>query len=98
MLKYFLALVIILAIVLVALTIGADNDQLITFKYIISQSELQLSSLVAIIFGLGFILGWLLTGIFYLKLKFKNMALNRQVKRQTQQLNELTNSRDKASN
>ena len=98
MLKYFLGLVIVLAIVLVALTIGADNDQVITFKYIISQSELQLSSLVAIIFGLGFILGWLLTGIFYLKLKFKNMGLNRQVKRQTQQINELTSSRDKASN
>lgn len=96
MFKHFIVLVIVIAIFLVALTIGADNDQVITFKYIISQSELQLSSLVAIIFGLGFILGWLLTGYFYLKLKLKNVALNRTVKRQTQQINELTSTRDKA--
>lgn len=96
MFKHFIVLVIVIAIFLVALTIGADNDQVITFKYIISQSELQLSSLVAIIFGFGFILGWLLTGYFYLKLKLKNVALNRIVKRQTQQINELTSTRDKA--
>ena len=42
------------------------------------------------------ILGWLITGFFYLKLKFKNMSLARQVKRQTLQINELTTTRDKA--
>ncbi|KYK91145.1 hypothetical protein SA3733_10035, partial [Aggregatibacter actinomycetemcomitans serotype d str. SA3733] len=43
------------------------------------------------------ILGWFITGFFYLKLKLKNIALNRQIKRQTQQINELTTSRDKVS-
>ncbi|HDL3852229.1 TPA: DUF1049 domain-containing protein, partial [Mannheimia haemolytica] len=46
--------------------------------------------LVAILFGLGLILGWLVTGIFYLKIKFQNVALNRRVKRQAQQITELT--------
>ncbi|HHF2788820.1 TPA: lipopolysaccharide assembly protein LapA domain-containing protein, partial [Haemophilus influenzae] len=54
-----------------------------------------LSSLVAILFGLGLILGWLITAFFYIKLKLKNMALARQVKRQTLQINELTTMRDK---
>ncbi|HDL5263209.1 TPA: DUF1049 domain-containing protein, partial [Mannheimia haemolytica] len=71
-------------------TIGANNDQLITFNYIFAQSELRLSTLVAILFGLGLILGWLVTGIFYLKIKFQNVALNRRVKRQAQQITELT--------
>ncbi|HDL3931326.1 TPA: DUF1049 domain-containing protein, partial [Mannheimia haemolytica] len=66
------------------------NDQLITFNYIFAQSELRLSTLVAILFGLGLILGWLVTGIFYLKIKFQNVALNRRVKRQAQQITELT--------
>ncbi|AGI32484.2 DUF1049 domain-containing protein [Mannheimia haemolytica] len=88
--KYILGILIVIAVIIVAVTIGANNDQLITFNYIFAQSELRLSTLVAILFGLGLILGWLVTGIFYLKIKFQNVALNRRVKRQAQQITELT--------
>ncbi len=97
MIKYIFGLIIVLAIVLVAVTVGANNDQVITFNYIVAQSQFQLSTLVAILFGLGLILGWFITGFFYIKLKLKNIALNRQIKRQNLQINELTNSRDKVS-
>lgn len=97
MIKYILGFVIVIAIVLVAITVGANNDQIITFNYIVAESQLQLSTLVAILFGFGLILGWLISGFFYLKLKFKNMVLARQVKRQTLQLHELTTTRDKAA-
>ena len=90
MIKYILGFVIALAVILVGITIGANNDQLITFNYVIAQSELRLSTLVAILFGVGLILGWLITGIFYLKVKLQNIALNRRVKRQSQQITELT--------
>ena len=90
MIKYILGFVIALAVLLVGITIGANNDQLITFNYVIAQSELRLSTLVAILFGFGLILGWLITGIFYLKVKLQNIALNRRVKRQSQQITELT--------
>lgn len=96
MIKYILGFIITLAIVLVAVTIGANNDQIITFNYIFAESQFQLSTLVAILFGLGLILGWLITGFFYLKLKLKNMSLSRQIKRQTLQINELASIRDKA--
>ena len=96
MIKYILGFVIVIAIVLVAITVGANNDQIITFNYIVAESQLQLSTLVAILFGFGLILCWLISGFFYLKLKFKNMVLARQVKRQTLQLHELTTTRDKA--
>lgn len=88
--KYILGLIIALAIVIVAVTIGANNDQMITFNYVIAKSELRLSTLVAILFGFGLILGWLITGFFYLKVKLQNIALNRRIKRQAQQINELT--------
>ncbi|MFY1027282.1 hypothetical protein CFY87_01610 [Actinobacillus seminis] len=96
MIRYILGFIVLLAVVLVAITIGANNDQVISFNYIVAQSEFQLSTLVAILFGLGLILGWLITGLFYLKLKLKNLSLTRQIKRQTLQINELTTSRDKA--
>lgn len=88
--KYIFGIVIVLAIILVAVTIGANNDQLITFNYIIAKSELRLSSLVAILFGFGLILGWFITGFFYVKVKLQNIALNRRVKRQAQQISELS--------
>ena len=96
MIKYILGFVIVIAIVLIAITVGANNDQIIIFNYIVAESQLQLSTLVAILFGFGLILGWLISGFFYLKLKFKNIVLARQVKRQTLQLHELTTTRDKA--
>lgn len=96
MIKYILTFVIVLAIALVAITIGANNDQIITFNYILAQTEIQLSSLVAILFGFGLILGWLITGFFYLKLKLRNMSLLRQIKRQTLQISELAAARDKS--
>ena len=89
MIKYILAALVIITLAIVGITIGANNDQMITFNYAIAQSELRLSTLVAILFGFGLILGWLITGIFYLRLKLQNMALNRRVKRQAQQISEL---------
>lgn len=88
--KYILLVVLVLAITLVGITIGADNDQLVTFNYIIAKSELQLSTLVAILFGLGLLLGWLFTGFFVLRLRLRNARLHRQLKRQNQQIEELT--------
>ncbi|AWW51639.1 hypothetical protein Pmu3358_04120 [Pasteurella multocida] len=49
MIKYILGLVLVLAIVLVAITIGANNDQIISFNYMVAQSEFRLSTLVAIL-------------------------------------------------
>ena len=92
MIKYILGFLILLAIVLLAINVGANNDQIITFNYIVAQSDFRLSTLVDILFGLGLILGWLITCYYYLKLRLKNMVLTRQIKRQTQQINELTSS------
>lgn len=97
MFKYIFGFIIVLAIILVAITVGANNDQVITFNYMFAQSDFKLSSLVAILFGFGFLLGWLVTGIFYLKIKLQNMALTRQVKRLNQQINEMTTSLNKAA-
>ncbi|WKS99016.1 lipopolysaccharide assembly protein LapA domain-containing protein [Gallibacterium salpingitidis] len=94
-LKYILTLVVVIALIIVGITVGANNDQVIAVNYIIAKSDIQLSSLVAILFGFGFLLGWLVTGFFYLKLKMKNIALNRQIKKQLQQINELMTARDK---
>ncbi|OOH91318.1 hypothetical protein BMT54_02495 [Pasteurellaceae bacterium 15-036681] len=88
--KYIFGLIITLAIVIVAVTIGANNDQSITFNYLVAKGEFRLSTLVAILFGFGLILGWFITGFFYLKVKVQNIALNRKVKQQAKQISELS--------
>lgn len=88
--KYIFGFIIVLAIVIVAVTIGSNNDQMIAFNYFIAKSELRLSTLVAVLFGFGLILGWIIAGIFYIKVKLQNIALTRRVKRQAQQISELT--------
>lgn len=85
-LKYILVVVIAIALIILAVTIGADNDQVISFNYLIAQSEMRLSTLVAILFGLGLLLGWAITGIFYLRLRLRLMGQNRQIKRQEQKI------------
>lgn len=67
MIKYILGILIVIAVIIVAVTIGANNDQLITFNYIFAQSELRLSTLVAIFIWLR-IDSWLVgNGYFLLK-------------------------------
>lgn len=93
MIKYIFGFIIIVAIIIVTITIGANNDQIISFNYLVAKSELRLSTFVAILFGLGLILGWLITGFFYLKLKLKNITLQRRVRIQAQQISELSLSK-----
>ena len=89
MIKYILGLIIVLAIVLVAVTIGANNDQVITFNYIVAESQFPTFNISCNFIWFGLILGLVNYWILLLKLKFKNMSLARQVKRQTLQINEL---------
>ncbi len=81
MIKYILILIIFLVLLLIGVTIGANNDQSITFNYIFAQTDIQLSSLIAILFTSGLILGWLVSSFFYVKLRLKHMLLTRQLKR-----------------
>lgn len=88
--KYILGFVMTVAILLVAVTIGANNDQLITFNYVVAKSEFRLSTLVAMLFGFGLVLGWGISGIFYLKVKLEHIALVRRVKRLSQKIDEFS--------
>lgn len=95
---FFLLLIIIFA---VSITLGANNDQSVIFNYLIDQTEFRLSTLLAILFGSGFVLGWLLTGIFFLRVKLKLVSVQRKLNKvqkmyddevSNRQKNELTHS------
>lgn len=89
MIRYILVLVVLFAVALVALTMGANNDQMVNFSYIIAQSQMKLSTLITVLFGLGLLVGWSISVMLYLRLKLKNIGLERQVKRNMQQIHDL---------
>lgn len=51
--KLVLSLLIAVMVFLVALALGAQNDQMVTVSYLIAQSEIRLSSLMVLMFMVG---------------------------------------------
>lgn len=84
--KYLLIFLLVLAIFIVSITLGAHNDQVVTFNYLLAQGEYRVSTLLATLFALGFILGWVICGLFYLRLRIALGRAQRKIKRLEQQL------------
>nr|WP_155195733.1 lipopolysaccharide assembly protein LapA domain-containing protein [Proteus mirabilis] len=63
------------------MTLGSNNDQVITFNYLIAQGEYRISTLLATLFGVGFVLGWIVSGVFYLRVRLSLVRANRKIKR-----------------
>ncbi|OCG01219.1 LapA family protein [Gilliamella sp. wkB112] len=76
--KLVISILLIIVIFAISITIGAANDQVVTFNYLFAKAELRLSVLMAILFGSGFIVGWILTGIFFIKSKLQLSSSKRK--------------------
>ena len=87
--KRLITLVVIILFFILAVVIGLKNQQLINLNYLIAQNEIRLSTLLAIIFSIGFIVSMLVNSFFYLKLKVQNLHLRKLNKKQRKELNEL---------
>lgn len=74
----FLVLIIVLVI---AIIIGSRNQELVTINYLIAQSELRESTLMAIILSFGIVIGMLTMFGSWLKLSWQVKSLKNQVKR-----------------
>ena len=58
--KYLLIFLLVLAIFVISVTLGAQNDQQVTFNYLLAQGEYRISTLLAVLFAAGFAIGWLI--------------------------------------
>ncbi|GLO60440.1 putative lipopolysaccharide assembly protein A [Vibrio sp. MACH09] len=79
--------ILIIALFLVALALGAQNQEVVSFNYLLAKGEFHLSTLLGVVFVSGFALAWLIVGSVQLKSKLTIRRLNRQLKKsQTKQL------------
>ena len=76
-------IVIVLALFLVALALGSQNQEVVTFNYLLAQGEFHLSSLLGIVFVTGFVIAWIIFGSLHLKSQLQIRKLNKQIKKLT---------------
>jgi putative membrane protein len=84
--KYLLIFLLVLAIFVISVTLGAQNDQLVSFNYLLAQGEYRVSSLLAVLFPAGFAIGWLVCGLFWLKIRVSLARAERKIKRLENQI------------
>ncbi|ART81430.1 hypothetical protein CBP31_01270 [Oceanisphaera profunda] len=87
--KIIIGLIILAILFAVGITLGTQNDQLVQVNYLLAQGEYRLSSLLAVIFVAGFVIGWLVFSLVLLRLKMNNKGLHKKVERQQRELAEL---------
>ncbi|MGL9736500.1 MAG: LapA family protein [Symbiopectobacterium sp.] len=79
--KYLLIFLLVLAIFIISITLWAYNEQVVTFNYLLAQGEYRVSTLLATLFAVGFVLGWVICGLFYLRLRITLGRAQRKIKR-----------------
>ena len=79
--KGLLTFLVLIIVLVIAVIIGSRNQELVTINYLIAQSELRQSTLMAIVFSLGVVIGMLTFFSSWLKLTCKVKSLRNQLKR-----------------
>ncbi|GLT19770.1 putative lipopolysaccharide assembly protein A [Vibrio zhanjiangensis] len=74
-------IVIVLALFLIALALGSQNQEVVNFNYLLAQGEFHLSTLLGVIFVSGFVLAWLIFGGLHLRSQLQIRKLKKQVKK-----------------
>ncbi len=79
--KGLLTFLVLIIVLVIAVIIGSRNQELVTINYLIAQNELRQSTLMAIVFSLGVVIGMLTFFSSWLKLTWKVKSLRNQLKR-----------------
>ncbi|WP_158379640.1 LapA family protein [Candidatus Williamhamiltonella defendens] len=74
-------LVCILSVILIIFE--ANNKEEVVFNYLLAQNSYRLSSLIVNFFLTGLFLGWIIMGIFYIKVRIALMKAKRKIKKLT---------------
>lgn len=90
--KYLLIFLLVLVIFIISITLGAHNDQVVSFNYLLAQGQYRVSTLVATLFAAGFVLGWAICGLFWLRLRVSLANSQSKLKRLQQQLGQAEDS------
>ncbi|GEA61839.1 LapA family protein [Vibrio comitans] len=81
-----LKIALVLVLFLLALALGAQNQEVVTFNYLLAEGDFHLSTLIGIVFVTGFVISGLIFGSMHLKSQLQVRKLNRKLKKLTPQV------------
>ncbi|WP_086970372.1 LapA family protein [Vibrio coralliirubri] len=79
-------IVAVIALFLIALALGSQNQTTVNFNYLLAQGDFHLSSLLGVVFVSGFALAWLVFGNMHMRSKLKIHRLKKQLNKQSKQV------------
>ena len=79
-------IVAVIALFLIALALGSQNQITVNFNYLLAQGDFHLSSLLGVVFVSGFGLAWLVFGNMHMRSQLKIHRLKKQVNKQSKQV------------
>ena len=79
-------IVAVIALFLIALALGSQNQTIVNFNYLLAQGDFHLSSLLGIVFISGFALAWLVFGNMHMRSQLKIHRLKKQLNKQSKQV------------
>lgn len=79
-------IVAVIALFLIALALGSQNQTIVNFNYLLAQGDFHLSSLLGIVFISGFALAWLVFGNMHMRSQLKIHRLKKKLNKQSKQV------------
>lgn len=76
-------IVLLIVLFLVTLALGSQNQEVVTFNYLLAQGEFHLSTLLGSVFVVGFVISWIIFGSLHLKSQLTVRKLKKQLAKQT---------------
>ena len=95
--KRFLTILITVLFFVIAVILGLKNQQVVTLHFLVAQNELRLSTLLAIVFVVGFSIAVIFFSYFYVALKMKNRRLRKINVKQHKIINDLRANTEKTN-
>jgi len=86
--KRFFTILITVLFFIAAVIFGLKNQQLVTVHFLVAQNELRLSTLLAFVFVIGFLVAGFVASYFCLSLKIKNRRLRKLNEKQLRVIND----------
>ncbi|CAH1545768.1 MULTISPECIES: LapA family protein [Vibrio] len=70
-------IIAVLALFLIALALGSQNQEIVTFNYLLAKGEFHLSTLLGVVFVVGFGIAW----VIFASIQFKTQLQVRRLKK-----------------
>ncbi|WMY95196.1 MAG: lipopolysaccharide assembly protein LapA domain-containing protein [Arsenophonus sp.] len=84
--KYFIIFLFFVVICIISVIVILNEHQIVTFNYLINKGDYSILTLLAALFTIGFTLGFLLTGVLYIKTLITLSYAIRKIRRLENQL------------